>query len=704
MGRNRQHLASGRRGLATPSRHPYDQRRNRFDDWLDGPRTILRPTLMQLFPDYWDDKFDSPCYLLVGNWLDATTDDVVSGYNIRLVLRASGVNPKKGAKPPAGTYGVNHRTGCQPTVVECPINHRETVCSLWLDMCKQCIAVWKGARPNETPPAVFVHCNEGINRAPAWACILASKLHGCQPMDAARVLANARDINPMYRHGKVAAEGHSMHTFDCMLAVENVEPQRIPFREGMHCDVSTNWKYVAPHDRDLKWEPPARRVTLVPNRNVLRPVANLGVRPSSSQDVRVTSNVPVAHPRAKPSPYQDVRLTSNVPVVNPRAKPPIYQDVRLTPNVQAALAAGSQRYMAELRHGGSNARRERRIEEPVPRVTTSAAPEYDNDFDDVIGPELQQYLDKHTNGHFAFNADGRHVLHQLAEDFRSELVCYDGKLWEQAMWATHNRCRDGLDVRTTGSRPHNATVLSAVCKQAWKAWGCQPDFQFHAVAHLLSWGCNPNLRCGNMANTVLMEIAGAGHVDMFRYWYERIVWQHWSQCNLQSLNANGRNLWSIAGLAHDTNQQPKSLRRQAHPEIKAMVWNLAEFGFMKSKGLATQSTAHRGKRRRVEDKRVVKRRPAEVKREDKRLSIEVKPDVKRPRIQDHPEDHPGQPSSSSRRPSCAASVCLSSSSSADDFQTPPASSDYFCSCSNDSESDNVGLSGPLERSRSESPT
>ena len=190
---------------------------------------------------------------------------------------------------------------------------------------------------------------------------------------------------------------------------------------------------------------------------------------------------------------------------------------------------------------------------------------------------------------------------------------------------------------------------------------------------------------------------------MPKYWYERIVKHNW-KCDLAAVNDDGRNLWSIAGLAHDSKQQRNSLRRDANPEIKAMVENLAQLGLMRGKGLATQSTAHRGKRRRVEDKRVVKRRPAEVKREDKRLSIEVKPDVKRPRIQDHPEDHPGQPSSSSRRPSCAASVCLSSSSSADDFQTPPASSDYFCSCSNDSESDNVGLSGPLERSRSESPT
>ena len=76
-------------------------------------------------------------------------------------------------------------------------------------------------------------------------------------------------------------------------------------------------------------------------------------------------------------------------------------------------------------------------------------------------------------------------------------------------------------------------------------------------------------------------------------------------------------------------------------------------------------------------------------------------------MEDKPEEHLAvattvNPSSSSRRPSRSAlSVCLSSSS--DDFLSAPASSDDFRSCS-DSESDNVGLSGPLERSRSESPT
>ena len=167
-------------------------------------------------------------------------------------------------------------------------------------------------------------------------------------------------------------------------------------------------------------------------------------------------------------------------------------------------------------------------------------------------------------------------------------------LWMQAQWATHKFCRGGLNIRTTGDRPKHATVLSCVCKQAWKAQGCQPWHQLYIVSELLEWGCNPDM-LSDRGNTVMMDIAGAGHVTMFHFFYERILNQGWT-CDLTAENTDGRNLWSIAGLAHDAGEIRE---RDSNPQIKAMIKHLAEMGFLVPGGLSTQSSARRCKRRRT---------------------------------------------------------------------------------------------------------
>ena len=73
-------------------------------------------------------------------------------------------------------------------------------------------------------------------------------------------------------------------------------------------------------------------------------------------------------------------------------------------------------------------------------------------------------------------------------------------------------------------------------------------------------------------DTVLMEIAGAGHVHMFQHWYRRILHGRWT-CKLDVVNVDGRNLYSIAGLAHE-----KGRRAHANHEIKTMVRYLTELG------------------------------------------------------------------------------------------------------------------------------
>ena len=53
----------------------------------------------------------------------------------------------------------------------------------------------------EKPVSVFIHCNEGINRAPAAAALVVSKLHNSDPLAEAAVLAASREINSMFSSG-----------------------------------------------------------------------------------------------------------------------------------------------------------------------------------------------------------------------------------------------------------------------------------------------------------------------------------------------------------------------------------------------------------------------------------------------------------------------------------------------------------------------
>ena len=77
-------------GLPTHRLPTRDPRLHKFDEWLDGPATILPPTLMSLFPKNWDLEADGPCYMLAGNWLDGTETSFITEYNVQLVIRAAG--------------------------------------------------------------------------------------------------------------------------------------------------------------------------------------------------------------------------------------------------------------------------------------------------------------------------------------------------------------------------------------------------------------------------------------------------------------------------------------------------------------------------------------------------------------------------------------------------------------------------------------
>ena len=201
-------------------------------------------------------------------------------------------------------------------------------------------------------------------------------------------------------------------------------------------------------------------------------------------------------------------------------------------------------------------------------------------------------------GAFKRNHEGRHVLHQLAEDLRSPWYTYSRALWRKTAWITHLRV--GLDTRTTGPHPPKATCLHMACKQEWKAKGCQPSDQVWAVDFLLHLGADP-LAVSPRGDTVLMEVAGAGHVNMFNYLCHRTRRRRTAALEFKVTNCDRRNLWSIAGMAQGPGEKP---RKDVNPAIQKILRGLVKENIIEPHGLTTRSSAARGARKlRIEDQK-----------------------------------------------------------------------------------------------------
>ena len=71
----------------------------------------------------------------------------------------------------------------------------------------------------------------------------------------------------------------------------------------------------------------------------------------------------------------------------------------------------------------------------------------------------------------------------------------------------------------------------------------------------------------------MMEMAGAGNVAVFKVFYTRIMQNYWSG-DLDFNNEDGRNLWSLAGMAHDDARQ-HHLRLSSNDKIKSMIKDLS---------------------------------------------------------------------------------------------------------------------------------
>ena len=126
---------------------------------------------------------------------------------------------------------------------------------------------------------------------------------------------------------------------------------------------------------------------------------------------------------------------------------------------------------------------------------------------------------------------------------------YDERLWFDIIEATAKFALGGLNVFTIGDGPRWAIPLAMVVKQPWKCEGCQPSDQIKIVEILMNKGADETI-LSDTGNTLLMDIAVAAHVPMFRYFLTRI-WRQTCKIDLEQINNDGRNLYSICRCARE---------------------------------------------------------------------------------------------------------------------------------------------------------
>ena len=122
--------------------------------------------------------------------------------------------------------------------------------------------------------------------------------------------------------------------------------------------------------------------------------------------------------------------------------------------------------------------------------------------------------------------------------------------------------------------------------------GCQPRDHYKAVKTLLDMGADRDL-LSNRGDTFIMELAGAGHWLMLKFLYLSIA-RGWTPPDLGHENCDGRNLYSIVGLAVRN-------RKNVNPHARKIVEDFVRMYCIPAEGLATHSSANRGRKKRRQE-------------------------------------------------------------------------------------------------------
>ena len=570
-----------------------DPRAEKFEEYLSEPTHNLEPTFVQCNPNYWVPGEDAPCLVVLCNWLDPTTEGFVTGNNIQLVIKAAGASQDRGPKPPSWGYGYNRHTGCQPKVLELPINQHRILCRDWLPVCLAMLDVWQRSKEGIPPAMVAIHCNEGVNRAPGLFAALLAKFHGQKPSTLAMILSDSREIHKMYRHtranGGQFAVGIARATWANMWAIYDWPPFMIPYRKESERGHQPHRGAVERNPSCFTFVKPAelgqpfwstKKAKLTAGRS--RPpwiVEEEVVNPYLSDEDKIINR------------WKASKRLADEEVVNPHRSDKNKVVNRFTPSKRPA---DSSSHLVVLQ--------ERFSHPPDDHVDDDDEKDYMNAEDQAVRDDrfIHAYLhdrrewsDKEENacfnGKFFANEQGRFPLHQLAEDLRDTAFTYHWGLWEAIASATLNVT--GMTQRTTGKRPPGATYLHMACKQEWQAKGCQPSDQTRAVELLLNMGADPLAKLLRN-DTVLMEVAGAGHVNMFNYLCHLTVMRNTRREEFGVMNKDGRNLWSIAGLAIKEERA-----KDRHWAIQAILEELARENLIDGNGEAARSSADRGRKK-----------------------------------------------------------------------------------------------------------
>ena len=100
-------------------------------------------------------------------------------------------------------------------------------------------------------------------------------------------------------------------------------------------------------------------------------------------------------------------------------------------------------------------------------------------------PAMCAWLREYHDDKFDFNTDGRHVLHEMVEQWRKATSTYDEALFLEAVSLAIGGIGT-IDVKTSARRPQATTAFSMLCRELLKASGCPKSKYIELIELMLA--------------------------------------------------------------------------------------------------------------------------------------------------------------------------------------------------------------------------